>query len=79
MTIIEQLEEKKKQLQNLEKERMRVEGKQSQLMEQLKAEGCNSYEEGIAERDRLLEEERAATEEATRLLAELNEKYAAFL
>ena len=77
--ILKELETAKKKLQELERERNKVEGMHAQLLDQLKAKGFNTLEEGKAEVVRLTELRAQQEQEAVVLLAEFKEKYKLFL
>ena len=77
--ILKELETAKKKLQELERERNKVEGMHAQLLDQLKVKGFNTLEEGKAEMVRLTELRAQQEQEAEALLAEFKEKYKLFL
>ena len=77
--ILKELETAKKKLQELERERNKVEGMHAQLLDQLKSKGFNTLEEGKAEVVRLTELRAQQEQEAEALLAEFKEKYKLFL
>lgn len=79
MDILKELETAKKKLEELSRERLKVEGMHSQLLEQLKAQGINSLEEGKAEVQRLKTEREQKEVEAVELLAQFKEKFKLFL
>lgn len=73
------LEGAKKSLEELEREKIRTETRRDQLMDQLRAMGINSLEEGDAELVRIKAEAEAARVDAEALLVQFNKEYEAFL
>lgn len=76
---LKELEELKRKLEALERERMKVEGMQAQLLEQLKAHGLDSYEAAITEHARLVEARAADEAKAAVIVQETKAKYELFL
>jgi len=79
MTILKELEQMKQSLETLAQERSKIEGKREGLMDQLKALGFTTLEEGQAEVIRLKAVREAAEAEAAALLESFREIYKEFL
>ena len=79
MDTMKELELMKKKLTDLGHERSKIEGMRDQLLEQLKAEGINSLEEGQAKVTELKKKTEQVKEEANQLLSDFREKYKLFL
>ncbi len=76
MTLIEELENWKKDLESLGVERSKAEGKLEQAMDTLKELGFDSIEEAKIELTRLLVEKEEVVETASNLIKVFKEKYA---
>ncbi len=76
MTLIEELEGWKKDLELLAAERSKAEGKLEQAMDTLKVLGFDSIEEAKIELTRLLTEKEEVVETASNLIKVFKEKYA---
>ena len=74
-----ELQELRQQLENLSREKTKVEGRYEQLMDQLKAMGISSLEEGKARLEELAEQQRQAEEEARALVDKFKQDYKDFL
>jgi len=74
-----ELEEMKKKLENLEREKIKVETRREQLLEQLKALDINSLEEGRVKLAEMLVEQEAAEIEAVELLKKFKTDYVEFI
>lgn len=79
MDILEKLEDRKKKLTALDKERTRVETIYEQQMGQLKAMGLNSLEEAREELERRKIQLAEAQVKAEQLVADFDEKYKEFI
>lgn len=79
MGILEKLEDRKKKLTALDKERTRVETIYEQQMGQLKAMGLNSLEEAREELEKRKTQLAEAQEKAEQLIADFDEKYKEFI
>jgi len=79
MDILEKLEDRKKKLTALDKERTRVETIYEQQMGQLKAMGLNSLEEAREELERRKIQLEEAQVKAEQLVADFDEKYKEFI
>lgn len=79
MDTVKKIEDRIKKLEDLNKERIKVETLLEQAMQQLKTMGLNSLEEAQIELQRLIQEKEKAEAEAERLIAEFDEKYKAFI
>lgn len=79
MDTVKKIEDRIKKLEDLNKERIKVETLLEQAMQQLKTMGLNSLEEAQAELQRLIQEKEKAEAEAERLITEFDEKYKAFI
>jgi len=79
MDILEKLEDRKKKLTALDKERTRVETIYEQQMGQLKAMGLNSLEEAREELEKRKIQLEEAQVKAEQLVADFDEKYKEFI
>lgn len=77
--VLKRLEGLKKKLEDLEKEKIKIESRSEQLLEQLKAMGINSLEEGRQQEQDLMKVIAEAEAEAERLISEFEEKYKEWL
>jgi hypothetical protein len=79
MNTLDELQEMKKKLENLSRERAKVQGMREQLLSQLKDMGIDSYEAGRVREAELKVEQAEAERKARALLDELKETYKEFL
>lgn len=79
MDIIKELEDRKKKLTDLDKERTKVETLYEQVMSQLAAQGFDSIEAAEAEVDKRKKAKAESEAEAVKLITEFDEKYKDFL
>jgi uncharacterized protein YqfA (UPF0365 family) len=79
MSTLGELQELKKKLENLSRERAKVQGMREQLLSQLRDMGIASYEAGRVREAELKVEQAEAERKARALLDELKETYKEFL
>ena len=79
MTLIEELEQWKVDLKELEGEKIKAEAKLEQAMEGLKDLGFDSVEEAEIKRDELIAQREIAETGARELIEQFKEKYAKFI
>jgi len=79
MTLIEKLQEWKKDLEELSIEKGKAEGRYEQALSDLKELGYDSIEDAQKELEKLSAKKKTAESEALKLLELFKEKYAGFI